>query len=477
MSFLSPMFLFLFLPIFISIYFILPKKFKNKFLLLGSLLFYIWGEPFYFPIILFMIGVNYGFGIALETKFAHSKSWLWFGIGVNILLLFGFKFLASYGAVFVDMISGRIGSNWTDDLKKAAYLPLGLSFLTFQVIAYLVDIFKKRTPASRNIFEFGLYTLLFPKIVSGPISTYRELIGQLRDRTSSLSDVANGFRRFSIGLAKKVLIADTLSASVNRVFALPVSDLTTVWAWLGIIGFTIQIYFDFSGYTDMAIGLGQVLGLKLPENFNYPYISRSITEFWRRWHLTLSNWFRDYVFYPLERKRKLTQKGSLVISVLIVFSLTGLWHGVTVNFLLWGLLQGICIIFEQTFAGKWLLRTIRPVQHIYALFLIILGWVLFRTSTLSQAGGYLLAMMGMAQGNGIISFYAMPLFENDFFVVILLGIVFSVPIIPLLDKQLVFIKSSLGLQIFWNLIVFAMLMISTAFIFATTYQPSLYARF
>jgi alginate O-acetyltransferase complex protein AlgI len=249
---------------------------------------------------------------------------------------------------------------------------------------------------------------------------------------------------------------------------------------LGIIGFTLQIYFDFSGYTDMAIGLGQVIGFKLPENFIYPYTSRSITEFWRRWHLTLSNWFRDYVFYPLERERKKSQRGTQAANVLIVFSLTGLWHGVTLNFLAWGLLQGLLIVFEQSPLGKKLVgRAGQPIQHLYALTAILAGWVVFRTTNLAHAGWYFLALFGFGKGDGIISYYSMPLFEIDFWITMFLGILFSIPLgAYLLErmKKYGWLQHS-AVQAVGNLVILLLVLISTSFILTSVSQMSLYAKF
>lgn len=457
MSFSSPLVLFYFLPLFFLFFFLIPDRFRKVFLLLGSVLFYFGGEPLFFLLILILVLLNYCIGKTIDKAKEKNNAAVWWLIGgcsINLAILLFFK---SY-----------------------THLPVGLSFMTFQTIAYLIDIYKNRTPAVGSLFDFSLFVFLFPKVVSGPIVTYRELNPRLQQLKPGLADAANGFRRFSMGLAKKVIIADTLSSSVNRIFDLSAGELTTPWAWFGMIGFAIQIYFDFSGYTDMAIGLGQVLGLKLPENFNYPYFSRSITEFWRRWHITLSNWFRDYLFYPLERKRKTSKRGYQFISVLTVFSLTGLWHGLTWSFLAWGLLQGILITFEQSEIGKKLIgRLPLPLQHAYGLTTILFGWVLFRTANLSQAGWYFAALFGFANGHGVTSFYSMPIIETDVWIILLIGILLSFPIVPFIQEHLQKYRVSriLGNQFIVDILILVLVFISATFILSSGGQMNLYAKF
>lgn len=457
MSFSNPFILFYFLPIFLVLYFLLPIRYKKAFLWLGSVVFYAWAEPLYFPLMIGLVLANFLIAGKIELyaeKAGISRGWLYGGITLNLSVLVYFK--------------------------TTNHFPLGLSFLTFQTIGYLIDVFKHRISASNALFDFSLTMFLFPKVISGPITSYRELTPRLRQLNISLANASDGLRRFSIGLAKKILIADALSESVNRIFNLSTSELTTAWAWYGILAFAVQIYFDFSGYTDMAIGLGQALGFKLPDNFNYPYLSRSITEFWRRWHITLSNWFRDYLFYPLERKRKLAQRGSQAFSTLIVFSLTGLWHGISINFLAWGILQAILIIFEQSAIGKRIFdRLPRLLQHFYGFGAILMGWVLFRTSNLPQAAGYFAALAGFGKGDGKIPFDSLPLIENYLWITVLVGILFSFPVIPFLVERMQNVRflKKFSKQRFVDALIIVLVFISIVFILASKSQMSLYAKF
>lgn len=457
MSFTSPFILFYFLPIFLVVFFLLPMRYKKVFLWIGSIIFYAWEEPQYFLLMPGLILFNFLVAGQIEKskeKAGISSGWLYGGIAANLSVLLYFK--------------------------TTNHFPIGLSFLTFQTIGYLIDVFKHRISASNALFDFSLTMFLFPKVISGPITSYRELIPRLNRLNISLANVSDGLRRFSIGLAKKILIADALSESVNRIFNLSTSELTTAWAWYGILAFAVQIYFDFSGYTDMAIGLGQALGFKLPDNFNYPYLSRSITEFWRRWHITLSNWFRDYLFYPLERKRKLAQRGSQAISTLIVFSLTGLWHGISDNFLAWGIFQALLIIFEQSAIGKRVFNRLpRFLQHFYGVSAILMGWVLFRTSDLPQAAGYFAALAGFGKGDEKIPFGSMPLIENYLWITVLVGILFSFPVIPFLFERMQNVKflEIFSKQRFVDALIIILVFVSIVFIIASKSQMSLYAKF
>ena len=362
MNFNAPTFLFFFLPVGLLLYYAVDWRYKNLVALAASLVFYAWGQLFYLPIMLLVILVNFYTARRIEgarEKPEAARKWLWAGIVFDIGLLLFFKIVAGYGSAWLFFLPAQ-----TVERLASNPIPLGLSFITFQVISYLIDIDNEIVDSEKSLLNFSLYILLFPKIILGPITRYRDLAGQLLERKITAEGAASGARRFIVGLAKKVLIADTLARMVNPAFDLSSPNFSTGIAWLVLVGYAIQLYFDFSGYTDMAIGLGQMLGFRFVENFNYPYISRSISEFWRRWHISLSSWFRDYVFLPLEFARRGTVRFRQQTNILVVFLLTGLWHGVTLNFVIWGLIHGLALALEMTGFGRWLKKAWPPLQHV-----------------------------------------------------------------------------------------------------------------
>ncbi len=436
MSFTSPVFLFIFLPFSLILYFIADRRYKNLIALAASLVFFAWGELYYVPLMLLLIVVNFYLGRQIEQsrETPQGRSQLLAGIAFNIALLVFFKLITSYGAGWLAVFLPEDAVAW---ISRNPF-PLGISYVAFQVISYLIDVSNEMCDSEQNFLDFSLYVLLFPKIIVGPITRYRDLCDSLKNREVTRLGVANGIRRFVLGFAKKALIADTLSRVVNPAFGLPTPGFSTGIAWLVLIAYTLQLYFDFSGYTDMAIGLGQMLGFRFIENFNYPYLARSISDFWRRWHISLSTWFRDYVFYPLEFTRRRQDRLRQQLHIFVVFLLTGLWHGLTLTFALWGMLHGLALALEMSGFGRKLKKAWRPLQHIYALSVVMLGWVFFRSATPAFAVQFLARLFGSQQGLQQLPFSVtrpLPIIENSVWLALVLGIFFSFPILPVLQKR------------------------------------------
>ncbi len=482
MNFNTPNFLFLFLPFCLVLYFLADPRWRKWIGLAASLVFYAWGQLFNLPVILMLILVNYWVGLKVAAGRAKKKHFPWIKVGIafDVLLLFFYKYLATYGYALPAGLSFPV---FVTKLIGNPQFPVGLSYITFQVISYLVDIQREMSEGEQDFFTFAWYVLLFPKILSGPITRYTELREELKKPQVNVDNITFGLRRFTQGLAKKVLIADTLSKLVNPVFAMSTPDISPSLAWLTLIAFTIQLYFDFSGIIDMAIGMGRMLGFHFAENFNYPYISRSITEFWRRWHITLSSWFRDYVFYPLEFNRSI-RLGQL-FNILFVFLLTGLWHGLTPPFIIWGLLNGLAVAFESTRAGKRLNKLWKPMQHLYALLVMLAGWVFFRSPNLAFAFSFFKRLTGDTHGLTPLSFAAhrpLPLVEPSVWVALAIGLLLCLPVVPFIQKKVTKALAerpvlSLSLMAFTDGIRLLLLIFSIAMIASGTYAPGLYGRF
>jgi alginate O-acetyltransferase complex protein AlgI len=474
MVFASPIFLFLFLPLTLAAYFAFPRGWRNGVLLAASLAFYAWGEAAYLPLVLGSVAFNFAIGAAIgkcrEADRARTrKRWLALGIVGNLCALAIFKY-ANFAVGNVNALAPILAI--TPIALAAIPLPLGISFFTFHAISYVVDVYKGNAHAERNLPRFALYILLFPQLIAGPIIRWRDIASQLPQREARIADFAYGVRRFVLGLGKKVLIANTLGAVADRIFAMPGSELTTSLAWLGLVCYTLQIYFDFSGYSDMAIGLMRMFGFRILENFNYPYISRSIREFWRRWHISLSNWFRDYLYIPLGGNQRGERRAYA--NLVIVFLLCGLWHGASWPFVLWGAWHGMFLVIERAGLDR-LLRRLGPLSHAYALLAVMGGWVLFRCDTLAQAVGYYAALLGHAQGDSS----RRPLYEVlDPFVAftLLVGIAFATPLARTIgewrDRHANAVV--LGADVAWLAVVFVL---ATAFLAAGTYNPFIYFRF
>jgi alginate O-acetyltransferase complex protein AlgI len=483
MSFNAPVFLFFFLPISLLLYYAVDKRWKNAVALVASLVFFAWGQLFYLPLMGILILVNFYLGQRIERarqQPGSARGNLAWGIALNVILLLFFKVIVAYGMKWLVFLPQS-----TQDLIAQNPLPLGLSYITFQVIAYLVDIYNELSDSENSFLNFSLYILLFPKIITGPITRYRDLADQLTDRRVTGLQAADGARRFILGLAKKVLIANTLATVVNRAFGLPWPSFTTPIAWLVLVGFALQLYFDFSGYTDMAIGLGQMLGFRFMENFNYPYIARSITDFWRRWHISLSSWFRDYVFYPLEFARRRSGRFRQQSNILLVSLLTGLWHGVTINFVLWGLVHGLALALEITGFGRWLKKTWVPLQHAYTLLVVLVGWVFFRSPDVGFAIRFLARLAGVQRGVERLNYSItspLPIIENSVWLALALGILFSLPLMPTIKKawQNTAISRPLlrGIALVSrDLLMIGLLIFSVAAAVSSTYIASIYGGF
>jgi len=478
MVFASPIFLFLFLPLTLAAYFALPRRWGNAVLLAASVAFYVWGEGAMVTLVVASVVVNWivGARIGGTTDARQRRRWLGLGVAANLLLLGVFKYANFVVANFND-VAPALG--WGTLALATIPLPLGISFFSFHSISYLVDIHRRNADAQRRIDSFALYILLFPQLIAGPIIRYKDIAPQISSRARHCADFAEGVRRFILGLAKKVLVANTLGAVADRVFAIPGGELTAGVAWLGIVCYTLQIYFDFSGYSDMAIGLMRMLGFRVLENFNYPYISQSIREFWRRWHISLSNFFRDYLYIPLGGNRRGTLRAY--INLAIVFLLCGLWHGANWTFVVWGTWHGVFLIAEHAGLGDALDRAWRPLRHAYALAAVVGGWVLFRCDTLAHAGAFYAAMLGGGVASSPLHPLAMYL-DPLAAATLAVAVIGAMPVGRAIGARIDRIASSrawvasVGAALEWGWLA-VVLIASYAGLAAGTYNPFIYFRF
>lgn len=471
MIFSSLIFLFLFLPIVLTFYYISNYKFKNIVLLIASLFFYAWGEPKYVFLMIILIACNYIFGLKVSSDNSSiNKRWLVISVIFNISLLALFK----YSNFFIDNINEIF--KMSISFPKIA-LPLGISFFTFQNMSYVIDVYRKDGKVQKNIFDLALYISLFPQLVAGPIVRYQTVADQINDRNHSSGKFEQGVRRFVCGLAKKVILSNQLGLVVDGIFATNISDLSILESWLGIICYTLQIYFDFSGYSDMAIGLGKMFGFDFLENFNYPYISQSVSEFWRRWHISLGSWFRDYVYIPLGGSR--VSKLKLYRNLFIVWVLTGFWHGASWNFIIWGLYFGVFIALEKAFLEKLLYKMPRFIRHIYLLIIVILGWVFFRSNSINQAFEFIQVMFGL-KDNVLIN-NSVKVYIIDYYYIIIASIILATPIVKLLknlllkiNKNIIYNKLSYTLH---GIVLSTYMFIVVIMLCSSSYNPFLYFRF
>ncbi|MGN0514346.1 MAG: MBOAT family O-acyltransferase [Lachnospiraceae bacterium] len=459
MVFSSAIFLFAFLPILLLVYFLIDRKLRNIVLLIASLVFYAWGEPKNVFLMLLSITVNYFLGLLIERFEKGAKFFLVISIVYNLGMLFVFKYLN----FTVDIINSV--AKTSIDIAPIV-LPIGISFFTFQIMSYVIDVYWHNVKAQKNIINLALYISLFPQLIAGPIVRYIDVNEQITERKTDWNKIYEGFLRFTIGFAKKILIADQLSTLADAVFAGNYPSI--LGHWIGIIAYSLQIFFDFSGYSDMAIGLGKVFGFDFLENFNYPYISKSIKEFWRRWHISLSSWFRDYVYIPLGGSRK--GKVRTYINLTIVFFLTGLWHGASYNFIVWGLFYVVFLIIERLGFDKVLEKMPAVLQHIYALIIILIGWVFFRAENLTAALDYIKYMF-IPSGNDVANFNL--IMNGQYWFCIAAGIFFSVP-----HKKLSGIKDSsvIGNTVY-NIFAIAVFVIAICYMVGSGFSPFLYFRF
>ena len=473
MVFSSMLFLWIFLPVVLLLNWIVPKKGKNIVLLIASIVFYAWGEPKYVFLMLFSIVMNYVLGLIMDKREGGArKIVLAVAVVANLLLLGYFKY---YDFIAQSVNNLFFGGAEVFDIKNIA-LPIGISFFTFQILSYIIDLFRREIKVQKNILDLALYISLFPQLIAGPIVRYSDVAAQLKNREAPSSKKAEGIRRFVIGLAKKVLISNTVAYVVDQIYALPPTDLTQGAAWLGALLYTLQIYYDFSGYSDMAIGLGKMLGFDFLENFNFPYIATSIQNFWRRWHISLSTWFRDYLYIPLGGNRK--GKVRTYINLLIVFFAPGFWHGAGFNFILWGLYHGFFMIIERLFLGKLLDKNpLKFLNYIYTMFVVIMGWVLFRAESLEYAKSYIKRMFTSGGGWWSAGEFMDP--RTIFYAVC--GVIFCGIFANYTTKLKNKMLSTEKCKITWHvcaLIVMAVLFfLCTLSLVGGTYNPFIYFRF
>ena len=466
MVFSSLTFLFAFLPLTLAVYYIAPLKWRNAVLLVLSLLFYGWGEPVYVLLMCASVLVNYVFGLLVEKHRADQKKAKLFvvlSIVFNTGLLFFFKYLDFFIGIL------RAVPGFASLQPLGLKLPIGISFYTFQTMSYTIDVYRSQARAQKNIVTFGAFVTLFPQLIAGPILQYRDLENQLVTREHTSGRFASGVQVFCVGLAKKVLLANSIGALWDSYKLLNPALLTTAGAWLGVLAFTFQIYFDFSGYSDMAVGLGRMLGFEFMRNFDYPYISRSITEFWRRWHISLSQWFRNYVYIPLGGNRSGLRRQ--LFNLLIVWAATGFWHGASWNFLLWGLYFALLLMLEKAFLLKTLERVPRVIAHVYALFFIALGWAIFGHEDLNACLACLKAMFGFGQA-GLAS--ALDGYYLKSCAALLPALVIaSTPLGRLLYNRI----PERARQALSLALIAACLVFCVAYLVDATYNPFLYFRF
>jgi alginate O-acetyltransferase complex protein AlgI len=482
--FSSNIFLHLFLPLLLGVYFLAPRKWRNIVLLVASLFFYAWGEPGLVLVMLGSTAFNYRMGlwIGRTRGTPHGRRILAMGIGANLAVLAYFKYAAFIVESINPIWAGLFGS-----LLEIPYinLPIGISFYTFQAMAYLIDVARGDTKAEQSPINLSLYIALFPQLIAGPIVRYTQVADRLHDRRESVDQFADGVQRFIIGLGKKILIANSAAAAADAIFNIPDSGLTFVVAWLGLACYTLQIYFDFSGYSDMAIGLGRMFGFTFPENFRYPYTAQSVSEFWRRWHISLSTWFRDYLYIPLGGNRGSALRVSC--NLMIVFLLCGLWHGASMNFVIWGLFHGGLLMFERYGLGQVVSRCWRPLRHTYLIMAVMLGWVVFRAEDLGHSINYYKALAGLA-GWSDAKYNIWLYWDSGLAITLVCGIVGSLPLLPWIrqhwealppaDGQPGWVRPwNAGLRLVSTPALMAVLVASLAVLAAGTYNPFIYFRF
>ena len=458
MVFSSILFIFRFLPIAMGIYFLTPKKLKNLSLLILSLIFYSWGEPRYFLLMIASIFVDYFISINIEKNNKNKKIKILL-LAISIIFNVGILFFFKYINFFIENINSIFNMS-LNNVKIT--LPLGISFYTFQTMSYTIDVFLGKVKAEKNIINFGAFVCLFPQLIAGPIVKYIDISKELKNRDINLDEIQEGIRLFILGLGSKVLIANNIGSLWNEVETMGFNNISTILAWMGIIAFSLQIYFDFNGYSLMAIGLGKILGFNFPNNFNYPYESRSITEFWRRWHITLGQWFKQYVYIPLGGNR--LGRARTYFNLFIVWFLTGLWHGASYNFILWGLYFFILICIEKNGLLN-LLNKHKLISHIYTIFFILVGWVLFAVIDLNKIINFLKKMFIFNAGNEWIYYL------RNYITTYTIAIIFSTSFLKKIYNK--FVKSN----IVDTIILITIFLLSIAYLVDSSYNPFLYFRF
>ena len=473
MVFSSFIFLIYFLPITVLGYYLMPGKGKNLWLLLASLIFYAWGEPKYIILMLVSILINYGLGLLIEAGNSQTgrKAWMIFSVIYNLGILVWFKYLH----FFADTVDSVFGLTLVEQhpFLETITMPIGISFFTFQILSYVIDVYRKDVKAQRNPLKLALYISLFPQLIAGPIVRYIDVAEQIEHRTITFDKAYRGTVRFMRGFIKKVLLSNTLAQVATMAFDDKLAVGSMSMAWIGIICYSLQIYFDFSGYSDMAIGLGKIFGFDFLENFNYPYISGSVREFWRRWHISLSSWFRDYLYIPLGGSRKGAWRTYR--NLFIVFFVTGLWHGASYNFILWGLFHGVFLVLERWKLGAFLERIPQVFRHIYTLLIVMIAWVFFRAETLPEAGQYLLQMVNVTHWNWNTVYTNINPEQVTFMI---LGILFSLPVVDRFTER--FVENGRRKQV-WNSLYLAVVggvfILSICYMTGSGFNPFIYFRF
>lgn len=464
MIFSSILFLFVYFLVVLGIYYAVPFHFRNLVLLITSLLFYAWGEPVYILIMLFSMCFDYFNGYMVD-KYAENRKIARRFVGLSVvgnLLILGFF---KYYDFFIMNLSA-LGFTGLQPLHLS--LPIGISFYTFQTMSYPIDVYRKSAPVQKNIISFGTYVSLFPQLIAGPIVRYKDLAEQLDHRKENIEQFYEGILYFTRGLSKKVLLANGIGSLSDTILGMNFSEISMLSMWLGALAFSFQIYFDFSGYSEMAIGLGKMFGFDFPENFRYPYISKSITEFWRRWHISLSEWFRDYVYIPLGGNRK----GLLMTfrNIFLVWLLTGFWHGASWNFICWGVYFGVILMLEKAFILKLLNHIPSWIQHLYALILIVIGWILFSVTDLSQLPMALLSLVRITNPVDSVSLW----YLSNYGILIILCVLCSTPLFSILFNKIRNENVKAILSLCFMMIA---LVLCVAYLVDASYNPFLYFRF
>ena len=463
MVFSSLLFLFIYLPLTLLVYYVAPRAWRNFILFFVSLIFYGWGEPVYIALMLFSITINYAAGFLVEKyrdRDRLARRVVFGSVALNLLLLIFFKYYDFLAASFTQLTGLALP-------VLGLGLPIGISFYTFQAMSYPIDVYRSDAEVQRSYVRFGAFVTLFPQLIAGPIIRYKDVADQLNHRTHSVEKFSSGVLKFTVGLCKKVLLANNVGQLWDATFATPAAELSALGAVLGVAAFSFQIYFDFSGYSDMAVGLGRMLGFEFLENFNYPYISKSITEFWRRWHISLSTWFRDYVYIPLGGNRVSRLKNYR--NIFIVWMLTGLWHGASWNFLLWGVYFAVLLMLEKAFLLNWLKKAPAVLAHLYTLLLVMLSWAIFAIEDFGALGAYLGAVFGGAPLTNGAFWYNLRSYLP-------LLVILCVASTPLSAKLYGRIPERVR-AVLSPVLVLAGLLVSTAYLVDSTYNPFLYFRF
>ena len=464
MVFSNLVFLCVFLPLTVLLYYLVPKCLKNYLLLIASIIFYSWGEPQYIFLMLLSIAMNYFFGLGVDKyrdRSSIKKCILFVTVAANLAIIGYYK----YSYFLIDNLNGLFG--WQIEFEPLS-LPIGISFYTFQALSYVIDVSRNDGAVQRNPFDLALYIALFPQLVAGPIVRYSSVAEQIKTRVHSVSLFYEGVIDFIIGLGKKVIISNQMALVADQIFQRNTMDMSTSIAWIGIIAYSFQIYFDFSGYSNMAIGLGKMFGFTFPKNFDYPYISRSVSEFWRRWHITLGSWFRDYVYIPLGGNRG--SKLMLYRNLFIVWFLTGLWHGASWNFIVWGLFYGFLIAVERAGMGNALNRSPRVLQHLYVILAFMIGWVFFRSNTLTYAVEYLQVLFGF--GNGFWS-QDVIFYLKQYWIEFVIALIGSTPLMKWAVSKMNETTRTLAGSAF----CFMVLLYCIGALATSSYNPFIYFRF